>query len=78
VSPQAFCGVKKIIPVQLDLVVRFAQECAITRYDAIVCQERGNHVDEVTPKKKDMVRKTERWLVLLVLTIIVPVKLDVK
>ena len=62
-SPQAFRGIKKVAPVQRDLVVRFAQESAITCYDAIVRQERGNHVDEVTPRKKDIVRKPGRWLV---------------
>ena len=75
--PHAFCGIEKIVPVQRDLVVRFAQECAVTCYDAIVCQERGNHVDKVAPRKKDMVKKTEE-MVEKNLTIVAPVKFDVK
>jgi len=48
----AFCGISKIISIQQDLGVSFSQECAITRQDARVCKERGNHVNKVTPRKR--------------------------
>ena len=76
--PQACCGIEKIIPVQLDLVVRFGQECAITGYDAVVRQKRGNHVNKIAPRHiKESERKDGVWF-FYKLTITVPEKRDVK